>query len=333
MPANKAMLKMNDEKEEPHSSTAAESQEISVSAQRNAFPRGNPHIASNTDSKQGIMAWIKNNFKAKNDTTLRETIEEFIEESNANANGESHSSHHERILITNILKLHDMPASDVMIPRVDIVAVDASIGGQELLAKLADIQYSRVPVYKEQLDDVLGTIHIKDVISALAKGQELVIEDLIRDIPVIAPSMSVLDLLLEMRHSRKHMAMVVDEFGGIDGLVTVGDIIEAIVGHLEDEHDTDAQPALVIIDDRTIIVDSRYEAEEFEARYGKILTEEERDDNDTLGGLAFYMAGRVPERGEILTHSSGMQLEILDADSRRVHRIKISHIPPIEARE
>lgn len=143
--------------------------------------------------------------------------------------------------------------------------------------------------------------------------------------------MNILDLLVDMRHTRKHMAMVVDEFGGIDGLVTIGDIIEEIVGHLEDEHDTDVQPCIVKLDDESLIADARYDVDEFEDEFGHILSEEEREENDTLGGLAFYMAGRVPVRGEVLTHESGMVLEILEADPRRVNRIKIKNIPSLAA--
>lgn len=321
------MLKMSDEKEDPPSSPAPGAEKDSGSATKDISLKN--HASLTHDERRGLVGWIKSNFKQKNDYTLRETIEEFIEDSDADE--DNPASLHEKTLIANVLKLRDTPVVDAMIPRADIVAIDSSLEQQDLLGQLADIQYSRLPVYKEKLDDVLGTIHIKDVLSALAKGQKLAIDDLIRDVPIVAPSMNILDLLIEMRHTRKHMAMVVDEFGGIDGLVTIGDIIEEIVGQLEDEHDTDVQPCIVKLDDESLIADARYDIDEFEDEFGHILSEEEREENDTLGGLAFYMAGRVPVRGEVLTHESGMVLEILEADPRRVNRIKIKNVPSIAA--
>lgn len=321
------MLKMSDDKEDPPSSPAPGPEKDSGSATKDISLKNNVSLIH--EERRGLVAWIKSNFKQKNDYTLRETIEEYIEDSDTDE--DNPASFHEKTLIANVLKLRDTPVVDAMIPRADIVAIDSALEQQDLLSQLADIQYSRLPVYKEKLDDVLGTIHIKDVLSALAKGQPLVIDDLIREVPIVAPSMNILDLLVDMRHTRKHMAMVVDEFGGIDGLVTIGDIIEEIVGHLEDEHDTDVQPCIVKLDDESLIADARYDVDEFEDEFGHILSEEEREENDTLGGLAFYMAGRVPVRGEVLTHESGMVLEILEADPRRVNRIKIKNIPSLAA--
>lgn len=321
------MLKMSDEKEEPPSSPASGSVKDSESATKDISLKNNAPLPH--DESRGLVAWIKSNFKQKNDSTLRETIEEFIEDNDDDEDNPAYF--HEKTLIANVLKLRDTPVVDAMIPRADIIALDSALAEQDLLGQLADIQYSRLPVYKEKLDDVMGTIHIKDVLSALAKGEKLTIEGLIREVPIVAPSMNILDLLIEMRHTRKHMAMVVDEFGGIDGLVTIGDIIEEIVGQLEDEHDTDLQPCIVKLDDESLIADARYDIDEFEDEFGHILSEEEREENDTLGGLAFYMAGRVPVRGEVLTHESGMVLEILEADPRRVNRIKIKNIPAIVA--
>jgi len=139
--------------------------------------------------------------------------------------------------------------------------------------------------------------------------------------------MPVLDLLLMMKQMRRHMALVVDEFGGIDGHVTINDVIESIVGEIEDEYDRDDEPTLIQNRDGSIMIDARYDIEEFEEKFGRLLTDEEREDNDTLGGLVFEIAGRVPARGEILTHPSGMVFEIVDADPRRVNRLLIKNIP------
>lgn len=326
------MLKMTEENEDPPTATASSSSRSLQSiptdiSDKNGNGNGHSH------DKGGLIQWIKSNFKNKPDASLRETIEEFIEESSSKSEEETPASYHEKTLISNVLKLRDTPVVDAMIPRADIVAIDINANQSELFSFLSSIQYSRIPVYKDKLDEIMGTLHIKDVLSCLAQNKKVVIKNLIREVPIVAPSMNVLDLMLEMRHTKKHMAMVIDEFGGIDGLVTIGDIIEEIVGHFEDEHDADIYPQIIKNDDGSLIADARFDIDEFEEEFGEILSEEEREENDTLGGLAFFMAGRVPARGEVLTHSTGMVFEILDADPRRVSRLKISHIPQENAEE
>jgi CBS domain containing-hemolysin-like protein len=277
----------------------------------------------------GVVDWLKTMLKGKNDTKLREALEDYIEESATDATL-STLTHQERALIANILKLRDLNVVDVMIPRADISAIDVNTSQSDLLSLLAEKQFSRLPVYRETLDDVMGTIHIKDILSALARGQAVHIPTLVRDVPIVAPSMPVLDLLLMMKQKRRHMALVVDEYGGIDGLATIGDIIEAIVGEIEDEYDQDTQGDMTRDKDGNIIADGRVDIEEFEQRFGDILTEDEREDVDTLGGLVFALAGRIPARGELITHSSGMQFEVIDADLRRVKRLLIRNIPKPE---
>lgn len=326
------VIHMTEKNEEPPSRRAATTDTKGVSSESKEISNNSglghvPVVPTAPPEKTGILSWIRTGFKNKPDTSLREAIEEFIED-NASDNDElDPTGTHEKTLISNVLKLRDLHVVNAMIPRADIVAIDSSISPQELLAKFADVQYSRIPVYKEQLDDVLGIIHIKDVLSTLAQGKPLELNELIREVPIISPSMSILDLMLEMRQTRRHMAMVIDEYGGIDGLVTMGDIIEEITGHIEDEHGASSQPRIKHTKDGSLIADARYDVDEFEDEFGKILTEEEREDSDTLGGLVFYMAGRVPARGEVLTHASGMTLEILDANQRRVNQIKIKNIP------
>ncbi len=276
----------------------------------------------------GIFHWIKTAVRGKSDTTLREAIEEYIEEAeNGSEDNTSSVSEHERTLISNILKLRDHTVLDAMIPRADIIAIDVNATQDELLSLLSERQHSRFPVYRETLDEIVGTIHIKDILGCLADNRVIEIEDLVRDVPIVSPSMQVLDLLLMMKQMRKHMALVVDEFGGIDGLVTINDVIESIVGEIEDEYDQDDDPQLAENTDGSVLADARYDIEEFEERFGEMLSEEEREDIDTLGGLVFSLAGRVPARGEILTHSSGMIFEVVDADPRRVNRLKIKNIP------
>ena len=220
-----------------------------------------------------------------------------------------------------------MAVSSVMIPRANIVALEISATQDELLALLAEKQFSRIPVYRGTLDDVLGTIHLKDVLAAVAKGETLNIRSLIKETPVVSPAMPVIDLLLTMRESRRHMALVVDEYGGIDGLVTVNDVLETIVGELEDEHDVEENQKIISKSDGSILVDARLTIKDFEDAYGEIFTNEERANADTLSGLVFATAGRIPARGEIITHHSGMIFEIMDADPRRIHLLKIRNIP------
>lgn len=278
-----------------------------------------------TNGHNALVKWLKTVIKPKSDPSLREAIEGYIDESDgAPVNA---SERKERALITNILKLRDITVTHVMIPRADIVAIEAGITRQELLALLSEKQFSRIPVYRENLDNVLGTIHIKDVLASLARNKEISIAELITEIPVVSPSLPVLDLILKMQQDKRHMALVVDEFGGIDGLVTIGDVIEAIVGEIEDEHDNGEGQKITEKDDGSVLADARMDIDEFEERFGNLFTREEHEESDTLGGLVSFIAGRVPSRGEILTHSTGMVFEVLDADPRRVNRLKIRNIP------
>ncbi len=307
------MLKMPEENEEPSSI-----------APQPAKQAGQQHDAVN--GHKSLFSKLKSVIKGKPDPTLREALEEYIEEPDEHANQDAIAAH-EKALIANVLKLHDLTVVDVMVPRADIVAIDVDTSQKELLELLSEKQHSRIPVYKETLDEVLGSIHIKDILATLAKGEKIKIKKLVREIPVVSPSMHVLDLLLQMRESRKHMALVIDEFGGIDGLVTIGDVIESIVGEIDDEYDPDDTPELTDEEGGTVLADARVDIDEFEERYGQILSEEEREESDTLGGLVFALAGRVPARGEVLTHDNGMVFEVLDAGPRRVNKIRIRNIP------
>ncbi len=275
---------------------------------------------------KGFIEKLKSYFRPGNDTSLRETIEEYIE-SEEKAEKDDLLSIHEKALLSNVLELHSMTAMDVMIPRADIIGIPDNITQEEMFSLLAEKQYSRFPVYNDSLDNIVGAIHIKDILTGIVRGEPFDMSRLIRDIPIVSPSMHVLDLLTQMRITRKHLALVVDEFGGIDGLITIGDLIEAIVGEIDDEHNLEIQPEIRLQPDGSILADARYDVDEFEEIYGEFLSEEEREENDTLGGLAFFLAGRVPARGEVLKHSSGMVFEIEDADPRRVKSLIIRNVP------
>jgi len=275
---------------------------------------------------QQFRLWLRHILRGRNDTTLRDTIEELIEEE-----GQSEGSigADERLLLANILKLRDRTVVDAMVPRADIVGIDVGSSLHDVIRKIVSEGHSRLPVYRETLDDVVGIVHIKDIMACVAEQRDTPLKDIVREVQIVAPSMRVLDLLLEMRVSRQHMALVIDEYGGIDGLVTIEDLVEEIVGEIQDEHDEDRLPSLNERPDGTMIADARVSVEEFEEQVGRLLTDEEREEIDTLGGLVFALAGRVPARGELLRHSSGAEFEVVDADPRRIKRLRIRNLPPL----
>jgi CBS domain containing-hemolysin-like protein len=235
----------------------------------------------------------------------------------------------ERALLANITRLRGKTAYDVMVPRADIVAMEASLTLDQAIAAIQQEGHSRYPVYQRSLDEVLGMVHIKDVMGWLGR-EGFSLQAVLRKPLFVAPSIPVLELLLQMRQQRMHMALVVDEYGGIDGLVTIEDLVETIVGDIADEHDEDAPPQAIERPDGAVDLDARLPIEAFEARFGPVLTEEERgQDLDTVGGLVFSLAGRVPVRGEVLKHPSGLEIRVLEADPRRIRRLRVRR-PPAE---
>ena len=243
----------------------------------------------------------------------------------------------ERVLLANVLSLRDLTVVDVMVPRADIIAVDAAVGIDELIEKFKTENHSRLPVYRDSLDDCIGMVHIRDVLGQRfgedARDLQFRLADLVRPVLFVAPSMRVLDLLQKMRETRIHMALVVDEYGGIDGLLTIEDLVEEIVGEIQDEHDDEPEPQMVERPDGAVLADARVELEEFEDRFGEIFTEEEKEDSDTLGGLVFSLAGRVPVRGELVKHDSGLIFEVVDGDPRRVRRLRIRNLDTLNLPE
>jgi CBS domain containing-hemolysin-like protein len=227
-----------------------------------------------------------------------------------------------------IAEFESARVEDVMIPRAEIIAVELSTGLDDLIQIYATEAHSRLPVYRETLDDPVGVVHIRDLIGEIARanGAEPIegdapLERLRRDILFVPPSMPLADLLVKMQASRMHLALVVDEYGGTDGLVTLEDLVEEIVGEIEDEHDEDV--AMLIRRGRLAWeVDARMETDDFAEETGLQLELEDHD-VDTLGGVAFALAGRVPLRGEVLPHPSGVDLEILESDVRRIHRLVV----------
>lgn len=279
------------------------------------------------DRSQFWRNWLRLLRRPRNGDSLRESLEEMIEEREEENDP---IDPHERTLLGNILKLHEQTASDVMVQRVDIVAVELETPFDDVVRLFVEQGHSRLPVFRETLDDVVGMVHVKDMLPYVADRRPVKLSRVVRKVLFVAPSMPVLDLLLQMRLSRIHMAMVVDEFGGIDGLVTIEDLIEEIVGEIEDEHDDADAPKLIDRADGTVIADARTRIDDFEARAGhKVLPEDADEEVDTLGGLVFTLAGRVPARGELIEHPSGISFEVLDADPRRVKRLRVRGLPPV----
>ncbi|MGH7013279.1 MAG: hemolysin family protein [Stellaceae bacterium] len=256
--------------------------------------------------------------------SLRDELEELIEE-----HGEAEPiDAEERALLTNILRLHEVAAADIMVPRVDILALPIDTPFAEAAQKMAAHGHSRLPLYRETLDDVVGVLHIKDLLPHVAAGTPVALDKIARQALFAAPTLPVLELLKQMRASRIHLALVVDEFGGVDGLITIEDVIEEIVGEIEDEHAEIDRPRVVARPDGTLIADARAPLSELAARIGaKLLPPDRAEGVDTLGGLVFALAGRVPGRGEVIQHPAGFSLEVLEADPRRVKRLRIKGLP------
>ena len=267
-----------------------------------------------------VQRFLQNN---NGKDTVRGALEELIED---HPHSETPIVEEQRTLLENILNLRDRTIADVMVPRADIIGINANATLEQIIVLINEEAHSRVPVFQEALDDAIGMIHIKDVLSAQQKKGLINLHEIVRPVLFVAPSMQVLELLLEMRAKRTHMALVVDEFGGIDGLLTIEDLVEEIVGEIEDEHDLDDEPTWRVRTDGAIDADARLEIFHFEQVVGLFVTDEEREELDTLGGLVFSLAGRVPVRGELVKHSSGVEIEIVDADPRRVKHLRIHNL-------
>jgi CBS domain containing-hemolysin-like protein len=267
-----------------------------------------------------LRAILRRLRRREKNEAVREAIEELIEET---PESDTPISEDQRVLLANILKLRDKTVRDVMVPRVDIIGIAADTPLDEVVRLIQAEAHSRYPVYRESLDDVIGMIHIKDVLAYWGTSKKFNLRDILRRVVFVAPTLPVLDMLLDMRRSRTHMALVVDEFGGSDGLLTIEDLVEEIVGEIEDEHDVAQTPTVSRRADGTIDVNGRTPVELLEQEIGNVLSEDERREIDTVGGLIFSLLGRIPERGEVVSHPSGVEFEILDVDPRRIRRLRV----------
>ncbi len=276
---------------------------------------------------RGMRALI---FGGDGETTLRDQIEEAIDDAEGERPIIGDLSPHERQMLRNLLHFGDRTAGEVAVTRGDIIAVPDTIAFDDLIAAFAEAGHSRLPVYANSLDHVVGMIHIKDVfVASRDPGTDRSINALLRTPLFVPESMGVLELLARMRAERMHLAIIVDEFGGTEGLVTIEDVVEEIVGDIEDEHDEEEISSLVMLEDGVWEADARIELEELAAAVDPRLVSAE-DEVDTLGGLVFLLAGHIPVQGECVIHPSGWRLEALDSDSRRILRVRL-HAPDTKA--
>tara|TARA_Y100000590_G_C15638612_1_gene984012 strand:+ start:96 stop:977 length:882 start_codon:yes stop_codon:yes gene_type:complete len=231
----------------------------------------------------------------------------------------------ENELISNILEISNKTVQDIMIPRAEIISVSNKSSLDEILKLIDEENHSRMPVYEDNLDNVIGMIHVKDILEQI-RNKNFLINNIVRDILYVAPSSSVLDLLKRMRKSKIHLGLVVDEHGGIDGLVSIEDLVEEIVGEIEDEHDAeDYEIKIRKINSETYIVDSSVLLTEIENLLNLKFLDSEKNEIDTIGGLVFYISGKIPSVAEKFTHNSGIVFEVLEASERRIDKIKIKY--------
>lgn len=310
-------------------------------------------------NRESLWQRLRSRFGRGRDVGLRESLEGAIESHEALNPGETVGQEAKSMML-NIIEFSGLRVDDVMVPRVDIVAIDETDTMQELLAKFIDANHSRMPVYRETLDGITGMIHVKDFlrwmaargtrkrrttkaekpekpekadksappglsIAATALSTTVKQAGLNREVLFVPPSMPATDLLVRMQASRTHLAIVIDEYGGTEGLVSIEDLVEVIVGDIADEHDTEEDLEIKPVEEGVHLADGRVDLAKLEPLLGvDLLPEDEEEEADTLAGLIFKIAGRVPARGEIIRHKSGLEFEILDSDPRRVKRVRIN---------
>ena len=321
-------------------------------------PSGTSPTSENSrNDNSGLWSRIKRALGvARSDETLRESLEGVFDR-HAEEEGTKAFRADAKSMMLNLIEFSELRLDDVMVPRAEIIAIDASSSVAELLDYFLEAGHSRLPIYHETLDEPLGMIHIKDflewlnsndkrgqakpgakktvpILSLSAGDLKTPVRDLgiMRELLYVPPSMPAADLLVKMQSTHVHMAVVVDEYGGTDGLATIEDLVEEIVGDIADEHD-EIDELITRTSDTSWLAEARLEIEDAEEMLGiKLLPSDEEEEADTLGGLIFHMLGRVPVRGELIKHASGVEFEIIAADPRRVRRIAI-HTKPGKARE
>jgi CBS domain containing-hemolysin-like protein len=298
----------------------------------NAMNDSGPSASSNSNNESenkaspidAVRDWLRRVLGPKQEATLKEVLEDVIEEHEEGS--QERLAPEEKVMLHNVLSFSDIEVNDIMIQRTDIVAVPLDISQPELKAHIMEERHTRMPVYEGTLDHVRGFIHVKDLLPMFSGDKPYSVTSVMRNLLFVPPSMRIIDLLIKMRHAGSHMAIVVDEYGGTDGLVTMEDLFEEIVGDIQDEHDEAEEPEdkITRISDSVYEVSARIRIEKLEKRLGlNLVTEEKENEFETLGGLIFFQIGRVPAKGEIIPHVSGIRFEIYDADPRRIHKVRI----------
>jgi CBS domain containing-hemolysin-like protein len=292
-------------------------------------------MATRNDEAGGSRLWRGMRhliFGEDSEPTLREEIEDAIDEAEDSRPVAGDLSPSERQMLRNLLHFGEQTAGDICVTRGDIMSVQSDISFDELVRAFAEAGHSRLPVYGESLDDVVGMVHIKDVFMAnVDPSRERSLKALIREPLFVPESMGVIELLARMRSQRIHLAVVVDEFGGTEGLVTIEDVVEEIVGDIEDEHDEAEAGMLTLLEDGLWEADARLELDELAQTVDARLSSA-GDEVDTLGGLMFLLAGHIPAKGECVTHASGWKLETVDSDPRKIIRVRL-HAPEAPQRQ
>ena len=264
-------------------------------------------------------------FRSNKKEELKNVIEDLIDENKSSTEKIDDGT---KNIFKNVINLSDKCIEDVMIPRADIDAVSSDIKIDKLITFINKTKHSRIPVFKDNLDKIIGMIHIRDLFEKVnnkkKKENSSLSKTITRKILFSSPSMKILDLLLKMRSEQIHMSIVVDEFGGTNGLVTIEDLVEEIVGEIKDEHDFEEIEEIKKISKKTYDVSARLPVEDLEKKIGGYFTDEEKEDIDTVGGLVFNLLGKIPSRGEVINHKSGLEFTIRDADTRKIKRILVN---------
>ena len=274
----------------------------------------------------GVVSWLKRvvGRQSPEHSTIKEALEEVLEEHISE--GEEELSIEEKDMLRNMLSVGDVTSRDVMVPRSDIAGIEINTDLNNIKKRFVDERHTRMPVYAGNLDAVKGFIHLKDLIPSLAGDETFQMVDILREVLFVPPSMKIVDLLVQMRLSGEHMALVIDEYGGTDGLVTMEDLFEEIVGEIQDEHDAEEEePECVCVGENNYTVDARCMITDVEKKLDIALSEQENDEDvDTIGGLVFLRLGRVPARGELIQLNDRIGLEVLEADPRRIRSLRMT---------
>ena len=272
-----------------------------------------------------VINKIRSILKPTGRENIKDVLEDLIED---NGNGTEKIDDGTKNIFKNVINLNNKCIEDVMVPRADIDAVSIETTLNDLVNFIDKTKHSRIPVFENNLDKVLGMIHIRDLFENIyqkntKKKSTKIAKKMIRKILFSSPSMKVIDLLLKMRSEQIHMAIVIDEFGGTNGIVTIEDLVEEIVGEIKDEHDFEEVDEIKKISKKSFEISARISLEEFERRLNIKLNIDEREEIDTLGGFIFFLLGRIPGRGEVVSYKKNVEFTIIEADTRRIKRILV----------